>query len=292
MALDYDQLMSWPFAEITTSYEERDCIFYALCLGLGSEPSDPHHLRFVYERDLVVLPTFGLTLGIPGPFLADPRTGVDYRRAVHGEHSFILHRPLGPSGQVVTQNRIAGVVDKGAGRGALVFVERETIDAESREPLVTQAYTIFCRGDGGFGGPTGPSRVSRSVPESQHDATFSWRTLPQASLLYRLQGDWNPLHADPETAADAGFPRPIIHGLCTFGVAGLGLTALLCDWDAQRLRRMDGRLTAPLFPGETIEVRTWQVGPHEALFRAVCVERGITVLDNGYCEFNEATAAA
>jgi acyl dehydratase len=204
---------------------------------------------------------------------------------LHGEQRLVVHHPLPSAGTLVASNRVAGVVDKGAGRGALVYTVRELHDAVTGTLLATQTSTSFCRGDGGFGGPAAPVLEPHPVPAREADAFIDMRTLPQQALLYRLNGDLNPLHAAPAAARVAGFDRPILHGLCTLGVAGHALVRLLCDGDPHRLRALDARFSSPVFPGETIRVSAWHEADGRAAFRAHVVERGACVLDNGRCEF-------
>jgi acyl dehydratase len=285
MPLDYDRLINWPFSPIEQEYNERDTMLYALGVGLGMAPLDRSQLRFVYEQGLLALPTMAAVLGHPGLFLADPATGVDWKQMLHGEQSLTLLRPLPASGRVVSHSRVDAVIDKGEGRGALVYTTRETRDRASGDGLAVQSATAFCRADGGFGGPSGPIRPVHTLPDRQSDFAVELPTLKQAALIYRLSGDRNPLHADPAVAETAGFPAPILHGLCTFGVAGHALLRAICDYDPTRLRRIDVRFSRPVFPGETIKTDIWLEEPGRAGFRCTVPERGVTVIDNGYCEY-------
>ena len=222
----------------------------------------------------------GVILGYPGFWLRDPRSGADWRRLVHGEQSIEILRPLPPSGTVLGMTRVRDVIDKGPDRGALVFTEREVRDKASGELLCRLSSTTFLRGDGGFGGPTGPVPAPHPIPDRPADESCELATLPQAALIYRLSGDRNPLHADPAAAAKGGFPRPILHGLCTFGIAGHALLRAVCDYRPERLRSLQGRFTAPVFPGETIVTEIWRDGANIS-FRASVKERGKVVLDHG-----------
>jgi acyl dehydratase len=280
MAIDRDQLLAWPFEEVEQRYDERDTILYALGIGLGAAPTDPRQLRFVYEQGLQALPSMGVILGYPGFWLQDPRSGADWRRLVHGEQSIEILKPLPPSGTVLGMTRVRDVIDKGPDRGALVFTEREVRDKASGELLCRLSSTTFLRGDGGFGGPAGPVPAPHAIPDRPADESCELATLPQAALIYRLSGDRNPLHADPAVAAKGGFPRPILHGLCTFGVAGHALLRTICDYKPERLRSLQGRFTAPVFPGETIVTQIWR-DDAIASFRASVKERGKVVLDHG-----------
>jgi acyl dehydratase len=285
MALAYDRLKAWPFRDVEQTYDEKDTILYALGIGLGGDPTDPGQLRFVYERELEPLPTMPVVLGHPGFFLSEPEAGVDWKKLLHGEQRVTLHAPLPSAGRVVSTNRVEEIVDKGEGRGALVYTVRETRDAGSGALLATQNSTLFLRGDGGFGGPAGPVKPVHTVPDGAHDDEMSFRTLPQAALIYRLSGDRNPIHADPEIAAQAGFDRPILHGLCTFGIAGYALMRTLCESQPARVRHLEVRFSRPVFPGETITTRIWREGEGKAAFRCFVDERDVVVIDNGYCEY-------
>jgi acyl dehydratase len=281
--MDYEALKNWRFEEVEQRYGKRDTILYALGLGLGHDPADAHQLRFVYEKELLALPTMAVVLGYPGMFLRDPRIKADWRRLLHGEQALTLHRPLPVEGVAIARQRLTGVVDKGAERGALVFTEREVIDAATGRLLASLQSTSVLRGDGGFGGPSGPVPEPHPIPERMPDMVEDIPTLPQAALIYRLSGDMNPLHADPEIAEAAGFPRPILHGLCTFGVVGVALLKRCCGWDPARLRSMRVRFSSPVFPGETVRTEIWHDGAIVS-FRARVAGRETVVINNGRAE--------
>jgi acyl dehydratase len=280
MPIDYAKLKNWRFADLEHRYGVRDTILYALGLGCGSNPMDAEDLSFVYEEGIRVLPTMAVILGHPGFWLKDPKTGVDWRKVLHGEQGVILHKPLPASGTVIGRSRVTEIVDKGADKGALLFLERDVIDKASGDLLCTLTATTFLRGEGGFGGPAGPTPEPHRVPERPSDVAIDLPTLPQAALIYRLSGDYNPLHADPAVAKAAGFPRPILHGLCTFGVVGRALLKACCGDDPLGLKKMQARFSAPVFPGETIRTEIWRDGMAVS-FRARIVERDIVVLNNG-----------
>jgi len=285
MAIDYQRLKNWPFADVEHSYRAKDTILYALGLGFGADPMDRDQLRFVYEEGLKALPTMATVLAYPGQFAKNPESGIDWKRVVHGEQSVVIHKPLPAAGTVVGRTVIEEIVDKGAGKGALLYSRRDVRDKETGELLTSLRSTSFLRGDGGFGGPSGPTRPVHALPERAPDLVCDIATLPQAALIYRLSGDYNPLHADPEIAAMAGFPRPILHGLCTFGVAGHALLRTLCGYDPTRLRRMEARFSAPVFPGETVRTEIWREGQGRAGFRCRVLARDAVVINNGLAEF-------
>jgi acyl dehydratase len=284
MAIDYQRLKNWPFPEIEHSYRAKDTMLYALGLGYGADPMDRNQLRFVYEEGLKALPTMAVVLALPGQWSKDPETGINWKMVLHGEQGLVLHRPLPPAGTVVARTVIDEIIDKGAGKGALVYSHRDIRNKETGELLASLASTSFLRGDGGFGGPSGPTKPVHALPERAPDLVADIATLPQAALIYRLSGDYNPLHADPEIAKAAGFPRPILHGLCTFGVAGHGLLRTICDYDPARLKRMEVRFSAPVFPGETIRTEIWRETGGRFGFRCKVVERDVIAINNGLAE--------
>jgi acyl dehydratase len=240
---------------------------------------DKAQLDFLYEPRLKAMPSMAVVLGYPGFWIRDPGTGVDWVKVVHGEQSLILHKPLPSEGELVGVSRVTGIVDRGAGKGAMVYSSREVRDAAG-ELLATLEMTTFARGDGGFGGPTGPVKAPHPEPEGAPDITLDLPTRPEAAIVYRLNGDLNPLHIDPDIAKAAGFERPILHGLCTFGVVCHALMRSLCDYDPARFGRMDLRFSSPVFPGETIRTEIWKQ-PGGAAFRARVVERDRVVVSNG-----------
>jgi acyl dehydratase len=195
----------------------------------------------------------------------------------------VLHRPLKPSGTVLGRTKILDIVDKGAGKGAIIYSERVIDDKASGERIATIAQTTFCRGDGGFGGPPREQRPVHSIPARAPDFACDLPTRPEMALIYRLSADPNPLHADPATAKAAGFPRPILHGLATFGVCGHAILKTLCGYDPTRLSALAGRFSAPVFPGETIRTEIWRDGA-VASFRARVVERDVVAINNGRAE--------
>jgi len=286
MTIDYRKLKSWPFVDVVHTYTVRDCMLYALGLGLGADPLDAQQLPFVYEEGLQALPTMAVALASPGFWIKDPAVGMDWKSVLHGEQRLTIHRRLATSGTVVGRMQIEEIVDKGVGKEALVYARRDVYDRHSNELLCSLSATWFCRGEGGFGGPSGPARSAHELPARTPDLSCDLPTLPQAALIYRLSGDYNPLHADPTVAASAGFARPILHGLCTYGVAGYAILKSMCANDPARLRRLDVRFSAPVYPGETIRTEIWDDGRGRASFRSRVLERDVVVLNNGLAEFD------
>ena len=282
MAIDPQALRNWPIPTIEQTYTERDTMLYALGVGLGSDPLDERHLQYVYEDGLKVFPSMAVVLGYPGFWIGDARTGVDWGKVLQGEQGFEIFKPLPAKGSVVGRSRVTALIDKGADKGAVLLSERDVVDRESGELLCRLKSTTMLRGDGGFGGPSGPLPAPHPIPEGDPDIVSSIKTLPQAALIYRLSGDYNPLHADPAVARKVGFERPILHGLCTFGVACRALVEMVCDGEPSRLTKMQVRFSSPVYPGETIVTEAWHESAGEVSFRAKVAERNIVVINNGH----------
>ena len=283
MPIIYDKLIELDIPEVAQNYTEKDAILYALGLGFGHDPLDTDHLPFVYEKDCKVLPTFAVVLGWPGFWARDLDTGIDWVKLVAGEQGLTLHRPLKARGTVVGKTRVTEIIDKGAGKGALVYSERIVTDQETGERIATATQTTFCRSDGGFGGPPREAPPVHAIPERAPDHVCDLATRPETALIYRLSGDPNPLHVDPAVAKAAGFPRPILHGLATFGIAGHAILKSVCGYDPARMTALAGRFSAPVFPGETIRTEIWRDGSRVS-FCARVVERDVIALNNGRAE--------
>lgn len=285
MSLNLDKLLSIKIPAVEQSYGPKDCILYALGLGFGQNPTDEDELQFVYEKNLKALPTWPLKQGYAPYWLRNGDYGLTFSHAVHGEQGIVLHAPVMTEGQVIGQERVIDVVDKGEGRGALIYSERAITEKASGRLLATLMQTTFCRADGGFGGlrERKDAKPPHAIPERAPDILCDLPTRPEMALIYRLSGDINPLHADPEFAKSAGFPRPILHGLATMGVAGHALLKTVCGYDPARLTAMSVRFSAPVFPGETIRTEIWRDGGVIS-FRARVMERNVVAIDNGRAE--------
>jgi acyl dehydratase len=279
--IEYEKLLNFPIPEVRQRVTPRDAVFYALSVGLGQDPLDKRQLDFVdADRRLRVLPSMAVVLAHPGFWAANPATGIDAVKVVHGEQRITLHHPLPVEGEVVGRTRVTGLVDKGEGKGALMYSEKEIRDASGTLLAVTGS-TTFLRGDGGFGGPSGPVIPPNAIPETAPDMTVDLPTRTEQALYYRLNGDDNPLHADPDVAARAGFPRPILHGLCTLGVVAHALLRELGNYEAESMKSLSLRFSSPVYPGETIRTEIWRSGA----FRARVVERDVVVVNNGAAVF-------
>lgn len=263
----------------------RDVMLYALGVGLGADPLDECQLRFVYEQNLLALPTQAITLTYPPLLAAYERAGIAPSRVLHGEQQFELPRPLPTEAELMGETRVTHLLDKGPGRGLLVYYRTEVRNATTGEAVATLTSSSFCLDEGGCGATAAGGPIERhTIPARAPDASCDLTTLPQAALIYRLSGDWNPLHAEPAVARAAGFDRPLLHGRCTFGVAGHAILRMACDYDPTRLRSMTARFTAPVLPGEVLRTQLWHV-PGGAVFRTAVVGRNVTALDNGFAAF-------
>jgi acyl dehydratase len=285
MAIDRDHLMGFDIPEVRQTYGAREVAQYALSVGMGQDPMDMAQLAYVggLQDDVRVMPAIANVLGHPGFWLSDPATGVDALRLVHGEQGMTIHASIPAEGTITAKTRVTGLIDKGEGRGALLYSEKEIRNAQDGTLLATCRGTTFLRGDGGYGGASDTPKSVHHLPETAPDHVFEAQVRPEQALLYRWNGDTNPLHLDPRVASGAGFERPILHGLCTFGCAAHALLAVLCDYDADRFGAMDGRFTAHVFPGETLRTEIWDDGS----FRTSVTERDKIAIGNGRFRFRK-----
>lgn len=274
-----EKLLNFAFPEITQTYATRDCILYALGIGFGEDPTHRAELPFVFEEPrLKVVPSMAAVLASPGFWARDTATGIDWHRFLHAEQEVVLHRRLPSNATVHAKTRITRIIDKGEAKGALIYLERDISDQLGA--LATIKVVNFARGNGGCGGDTGPQPIPHKIPARPADEKFETHTDPRSALFYRLSGDPNPLHVDPDLAAAAGFERPILHGLCSFGIATRAILATYCDYDPDRLHSIKLRFSKPVYPGETIRVEMWRDGS-EISFRSTVADRGVTALDHG-----------
>lgn len=287
MPLDYAKLKSHKFEPIRHTYTRRDTMLYALGLGVGAnDPTAAGDLKYIYEKSLVALPTQAVTLAAGAMLLADPEMGINFKMLLHAEQSLQMHKPLPVEGTLRGELSVDEIYDKGASKGAILYMTRKLFDAGTGDLIATMCNVAFLRGDGGFGGKSEGAPKPRPVPADRGaDQSVALANPRNQALIYRLSGDYNPLHIDPEIAAIAGFNRPILHGLCHYGMAGRALIATLCEDDPSRLLRLDCRFTSPVYPGEPLHVEVWNLGPGDASFRVVASERDVIVQDFGRCEY-------
>lgn len=277
MPVDPQKALGAELPPVTGSWAPDDVILYHLGVGAGNPPTDPGELAYTYEDGLKVLPTFGVISAAPalGGMLAIPGLEINWATLLHGEQDLTIHRPLPTAAKVVTSGRVAGLYDKG--KAALLVLDVDTSE-EGGDLLFTNRYSLFLRGEGGFGGEAGP-QPGNIPPERAADFTVDSPTLPQQALLYRLSGDKNPLHADPAFAKLGGFDQPILHGLCTYGVICKAVVDGMLDGDVTQVARYEARFAGVVYPGETISTAAWREGDR-ILVQAYVKERDVPVLTN------------
>ena len=277
MPIAYPAILDLKTDEQRVVWNDKTSMLYALGVGLGSDPLNEQELPFVYENGLKALPTLATVLTTPIELIA--RSGVNFARVVHGEQFVELHQTLPPEGEATGLSRVLAVYDKGADKGAIVLIETALKDARG-QPLVTLKTSIFARADGGFGGSSEGEAAPHTVPARAPDLSLDIPTRPDQALLYRLSGDRNPLHADPAFARMVGFPRPILHGLCTYGITCRAVMQAFTGFDPAPIRSHQARFSAPLFPGETVTVDLWRDG-EVVSFEARVKDREAVVIRNG-----------
>jgi acyl dehydratase len=283
--VDYAKTRAWRSGDVRHAYTARDTILYALGVGAASDPLDERQLRLVYEKDLVPLPTMATVLASPGAWMRDnAELGIDFAKMVHGEQSVQMHAALPSTGILIGKSRVVRLIDKGEGKGAIMHVEKELWDEATNQLVAVSEQVLFLRGDGGFSQGAGGDEAAAApmpVPDRAPDRVITLRTRLDQAVLYRLSGDLNPLHIDPAVANRAGFQKPILHGLATYGFACRGLVETFCDGDPVRLKAIRARMSAPVFPGDTIRLECWRLDAGIA-FRARVAEREALVLSHGW----------
>ena len=266
-----------------TSYTRDQVILYHLGLGAGVPATDPKELEYTYEKNLKVLPSFAVipAFSSMGGIGSVPGMQFNFAMLLHGEQEVILHRPLPVEAKLKTSAHIPEIYDKG--KAALVIMESTANDAADNQPLFTNRFSLFIRGEGGFGGDSGP-KVGNVAPERAPDGLALRKTLPQQALIYRLSGDKNPLHADPEFAKLGGFDTPIIHGLCSYGIACKAIVDEVLGGDVAQVARYQARFAGVAFPGETYRIKYWKDGAKRILLEAESVEREAKIISNAVIE--------
>ncbi|MGR3316319.1 MaoC/PaaZ C-terminal domain-containing protein [Roseovarius indicus] len=280
MTIDIEKLKAFPVPEVRETLRPNDIALYALSIGLGRDPLDREQLRFVDPlQGPEVVPSMVLVMAHPGFWMGDPASGVDPKAVLHASQAFEILAELPKSGEVESQTHITDIIDKGEGKAALVQAETQLRD-ENGVFFARLNRTFFIRGGGGFGGSPGEKMPRPEAPQTAPDHSIDMKTHPEQALLYRLNGDFNPLHSDPDLAIRAGFDRPILHGLCTMGVAYHAILKSLAGYQPERLRSIRLNFSKPVFPGETIRTEIWNDGR----FQARVVERDVIVIDGGQVE--------
>jgi acyl dehydratase len=286
----YPDILDQKTTPRTFTYGDKDVMLYALGVGMGRDPMDERELPFVYEKGLKVVPTAATVLASAGGRPArgadqlEPKPGhrpsqINFLMVVHGEQKVELHRPLPTSGTFTAEGRTIGAFDKGKDKGAVILNETIWTD-EAGEKVATLTGSTFARGDGGFGGPSEGQPEPHQIPGRKADLSVDIATREDQALLYRLNGDRNPLHSDPESAKRSGFPRPILHGLCTYGITCRAVLQAITGFDPDQIASHQARFSAPVFPGDTITVDLWRDGPVIS-FEARVKARNATVIKNG-----------
>jgi acyl dehydratase len=294
MPIDRDKALGAKLGTTTGSYGPDDIILYHLGIGAGFDATGERELEYTFEKNLKVLPSFAVVAassfssrvrraregaggggGGGGGLFNAPGLEFNPAMLLHGEQEIEIHQPLPTEATFTTEGRIADIFDKG--KAALVIIENVSRD-ESGEPLFTIRMSLFLRGEGGFGGPAGP-KAGNQKPGREPDGVVEVPTLPQQALLYRLNGDKNPLHADPEFAKMGGFDKPIIHGLCSYGIACKAIVDQVLGGDTTRVAAYAARFAGVAFPGETYRIAWWKQGDR-ILFEATSKERDAVIISN------------
>jgi acyl dehydratase len=279
MPINYDELMQMTSKDNAASYNERDTMLYALGIGFMRDPMNTDELPFVYENNLKTVPTMAAVIGW-GVGNIMGRSGINYLMVVDGERRLTVHKSLPAFGDVLIDQRVLGVFDKGKDKGAVLVTESVARDKASGEKLYTLVGSTFARGDGGFGGPKDGAPEPHSIPTRAPDLVHEGDTRPDQAFIYALSGDRNPLHRDPNVAKMAGFPRPILHGLCSYGTACRSVLSTVAKYDSAKIIGFDVRFSSPVFPGETIVTEMWVDG-NIVSFRSKLKERDVVCLNNG-----------
>ena len=281
MAFNYEKVMATETLDLQRTYSDTESMLYAQSVGFGRDPVDRNELPYVYEQgsSLKTVPTLASAI-VPDMF--PPDLGWDYSQVLHVEQRLQLYRPMPPAAELLLDKRVAAVFDRGATRGAMFLFEVEGRLAKDDTALFTAGATVIARGDGGFGGPSGKGAAPHRVPRREPDLSCDTPTRSDQSLLFRLNGDRNPLHADPDTAMSAGFSIPILHGLCTYGIACRAVLQTICNYDHTLIEGFDARFSLPVLPGDTITTDMWQDG-NIVSFQCSVRERKTIVLRNGKC---------
>ena len=277
MTINYDEIMNLTSENVEISYSDKDSILYSLGIGLGNDPMNLNELKYVYENSQSVLPSMATNFQYHSPLLL--KTNINFIMVVHGEQRLSITNALPVSGDFIANAKVIGCYDKGPARGAIIEVETTVMNKKNNEEICKLVSTTFARGDGGFGGPDSPKKEI-FIPDGEPDYVSEVSTKPDQALIFRLSGDYNPLHSDPNFAKAAGFEKPILHGMCTYGIACRSLVNEICENDASKLKRFNCRFSSPVYPGETIITEMWKKDKM-IYFNSKVKERDKLVLKNG-----------
>jgi acyl dehydratase len=278
MPIAYPEILDLKAEGQAFEWGERETMLYALGIGLGADPMNETELPFVYENGLKTVPTLATVVAWgAGPGVGN--MGINFLMVVHGAQKVELHQPMPTAARITADSRVLGAYDKGP-KGAVIVTETVLKDEGTGAKIATLTGSIFARGDGGFGGPADGAPEPHEVPTRAPDLSIDLPTRPDQALLYRLSGDRNPLHSNPTVAKMAGFPRPILHGLCTYGLTCRAVLQSYAEYAPDRIRSHEARFSSPVFPGETVTVDLWKDGDVIS-FEARVQDRGVTVIKNG-----------
>ncbi|MEM7611290.1 MAG: MaoC/PaaZ C-terminal domain-containing protein [Pseudomonadota bacterium] len=280
MTLDTERLRSLSRRDLPFSWRAEQSGLYALSVGFGRDPDNDAERDFLLPAATQrAVPSMASVMSV-NPFEQD--YGWDYQQMLHGEQRLKLHRPLRPAIDMMADFSIEAVHDKGVNRPVVIVARTDVRQAADNIPLFRLSSTLIARADGGFDGPTDRLPEAHELPARGPDLTHHAPTRAEQAFLYRLNGDHNPLHVDPARARAAGFNRPILHGLCTYGFACRAILETICDYDATLIGEFNARFSAPVFPGDVITTHMWQ-SADTVSFRCRVDARNVTVVDNGFC---------
>lgn len=287
MTFDPEKLLSLPVRKYEQQFTKRNTILYALGLGCGAEAAESGDLQYVYEEQLKALPTMPITVASTGFWQREQQYGITWNKVLHTSQSVSLSRPFPVEGDVTALFKISEIYDKGVEKGCFLYTERELYNNATGDHLASVKHGFLLREDGGYGGGSSSPSKPLAMPDDRGpDAVAIFETRPEQAIIYRLSGDLNPLHIDPQAATAAGFERPILHGLCSFGILGRAAIGSLCNNDPARLKHLEVSFSSPVYPGEAIEFEFWWLDGKRAVCQARVASRQTFVLKGGYIELN------